>query len=54
LSDPEYTYRDPALKAGYRTLIGIPLMREGNPIGVLTMGRRAILPFTDKQIELSQ
>ena len=52
LSDPEYTYRDPALKAGYRTLIGIPLMREGNPVGVLTMGRRAVLPFTDKQIEL--
>jgi len=52
LADPEYTYREPALKAGYRTLIGVPLIREGNPIGVLTMGRRIVAPFTDKQIDL--
>jgi signal transduction histidine kinase len=52
LSDPEYTYIEPAKKAGYRTFVGVPLMREGNPIGVLAMGRRTVAPFTDKQIEL--
>jgi two-component system, NtrC family, sensor kinase len=52
LADPEYTYQVPAKKAGYRTFIAVPLMREGNPIGVLTMGRKSVAPFTDKQIEL--
>jgi GAF domain-containing protein len=52
LADPEYTYQEPAKKAGYRTFVGVPLMREGNPIGVLTMGRKTVAPFSDKQIEL--
>ena len=52
LADPEYAYQVPAKKAGYRTFIAVPLMREGNPIGVLTMGRKSVAPFTDKQIEL--
>jgi GAF domain-containing protein len=51
-ADPEYKYRVPAEKAGYRTFVGVPLMREGHPIGVLTMGRRTVAPFTDKQLEL--
>ncbi|MGZ5866371.1 MAG: GAF domain-containing protein [Xanthobacteraceae bacterium] len=52
LNDPEYTFQEPALKAGYRTFAGVPLMRGGEPIGVLTIGRRTISPFTEKQIEL--
>jgi two-component system, NtrC family, sensor kinase len=52
LADPEYTYQESAKKAGFRTFVAVPLMREGNPIGVLTMGRKSIAPFTDKQIEL--
>ncbi len=52
LADPEYIYFEPQKKAGYRTLCGVPLLREGNPIGVLTLGRRIVAPFTDKQIEL--
>jgi signal transduction histidine kinase len=51
-ADPDYTYQEPAKKAGYRTFVGVPLMREGHPIGVLTMGRRTVAPFTDKQLEL--
>jgi two-component system NtrC family sensor kinase len=52
LSDPEYTFRDEQQKGGYRTFLGVPLLREGRPIGVLTLGRGEVDPFTDKQIEL--
>ncbi|ESZ19638.1 MULTISPECIES: GAF domain-containing protein [unclassified Mesorhizobium] len=52
LADPDYTYFEPQAKAGYRTLLGVPLMREGKAIGVLVLARRTVAPFTDKQIEL--
>jgi GAF domain-containing protein len=54
LADPDYTYLEPAKKAGYRTFLGVPLLRQGQPIGVVTLGRRTVAPFSDKQIELAQ
>jgi GAF domain-containing protein len=54
LSDPEYTYLEPARKAGYRTFLGVPLLRQGQPIGVVTLARKTVAPFSDKQIELAQ
>jgi signal transduction histidine kinase len=52
LADPEYTYLDYQSVGKYRSMLGVPLLREGVPIGVIGLMRTAIMPFTDKQIEL--
>ncbi len=51
-ADPEYTLVDVQRLGGYRTALGIPMLREGIPIGVLSLTRSEVRPFTDKQIEL--
>ena len=52
LADPEYTFRDEQRKGGYRTFLGVPLLRGDQPIGVLTLGRKQVHPFANKEIEL--
>jgi GAF domain-containing protein len=52
LADPDYTLLDLQKIANYRTALGIPLLREGVPIGVLAMTRSERRPFTHKQIAL--
>jgi len=52
LADPEYSLTEGQKIAGYQTLLAVPLVREGAPIGVLAMARAAPRPFTPKQIEL--
>jgi signal transduction histidine kinase len=52
LADPEYDYGEGQKVGGYRTLLGVPLMREGAAVGALLLGRAAPRPFTPQQIEL--
>ena len=52
LNDPQYAYREFARLGDFRTILGVPLVREGAPIGLFVLHRAAVRPFTDKQIEL--
>src|SRR5262249_49353612 len=52
LADTEYAVLNAQKVAGHRATLGVPLMREGSPIGVILVMRRMPQPFTDKQIEL--
>jgi PAS domain S-box-containing protein len=53
-ADPEYKASDVLRAGGNRAMLGVPLLREGLPIGVLTLTRSTTRPFTEKQIELAE
>jgi signal transduction histidine kinase len=52
-ADPEQEMVRLAKQSRTHTLLGVPLLREGAPIGVLLLQRSSIEPFTDKQVELA-
>ena len=52
-ADPEYTLIEGQKLGDYRTSLALPMLREGVPIGVLSLSRSEVRPFTDKQIELA-
>jgi signal transduction histidine kinase len=52
-SDPEYTFSAGLEIGEFHTAIGVPMMREGVPIGVLALTRKDVRRFTEKQIDLA-
>jgi signal transduction histidine kinase len=53
-NDPEYEFKEAAKFADLHTMLGVPLLREGTPIGVIALSRTSVRPFTEKQIGLAQ
>ena len=52
LADPDYTARDYQKHGQFRTNLGVPLLREGVPVGVFTLTRPVVDPFNQREIEL--
>ena len=52
-ADPEYMMAGISKSTGFHTILGVPLLREGSPIGVIILGRKAVRAFSDKQIDLA-
>src|SRR5262249_44473779 len=52
LADQDYTLAEAQRLGGFRTILGVPMLREGVPIGVMILTRFEVRRFTDKQIEL--
>ena len=53
-ADPNHVLVEQRTVCGYRTVLAVPLMREGSAIGILRLTRNEVQPITDKQIELVQ
>jgi GAF domain-containing protein len=52
LGDPEYAFGEFARLGDFRTILGVPLVREGVPTGLFVLHRAPVRPFSEKQIKL--
>ncbi len=52
LLDPEYKFAEAQQKGGFRSIVGVPLLREGFPIGVIAVWRREVRPFSGREIRI--
>jgi GAF domain-containing protein/CheY-like chemotaxis protein len=51
-TDPTYTYPEARERLGFRTILAVPMLREGDPIGVLNVWREEVRPFAERDIQL--
>ena len=51
-NDPLYEKKEDAKVGGHRSMIGVPLMREGKPVGVIGLSRSRVDPFAEREIRL--
>ena len=51
-NDPEHKLAEAQRLGDYRTALAVPMLREGVPIGVLSLVRNEVRPFSDKQVDL--
>jgi GAF domain-containing protein/anti-sigma regulatory factor (Ser/Thr protein kinase) len=51
-ADAEYSFHDFTRVTGARTLLGLPLLRDGRPVGILSLYRTSVSPFTSRQVAL--
>ena len=51
-SDPTYTWKEAQQTLGFRTMLGVPMLREGDPIGVVALWREEVRPFSERDIRL--
>lgn len=52
LTDAEYTWHEAQQIGGYRTIMGVPMLRDEAPLGVIALWKNVVHPFTERQIEL--
>src|SRR5262249_16104591 len=52
MAETQFERRETVKLGGYRTVLGVPMLRQGSVVGVFTLRRNPVDPFTDKQIEL--
>jgi signal transduction histidine kinase len=50
--DPEYHFPEALKLQSFRSLLAVPLLRDGIPLGVITLWKTEVAPFSDRQVEL--
>jgi signal transduction histidine kinase/CheY-like chemotaxis protein len=52
LADPDYAWTDEQRVAGFRTVMGVPMLLDGEVVGVLSVSRAQVHPFSDRAVEV--
>ena len=52
LADPDYAWTDEQRVAGFRTIMGVPMLLDGEVVGVLSVSRTQVHPFSDRAVEV--